>query len=262
MKKMLLLGALLSSTTFAHEPYVAPLAYVTENSQTPVLSGYAENALSSEYALNDIVFTVMSPSQKSSRISPESHLKSTSVFDLALPEDGTYQISATVGYPLKYAQHDKQWKPVYDATAEKAGPLADRDYLIPSDFKKMKVENVVREWSIESYVSKNKTSAITQKIAAPLSVSFSAHPNEIKAATATNILVMKDQQILKNAEVNILAQGATEDQATQFVTNAEGIAEVQFPTAGQYLVEVTETNDLKKKPVNQYYTIVSLNVNP
>jgi hypothetical protein len=39
------------SYTFAHEPYVAPLAYKTEQTQVPVVAGYAEEALNSEYAL-------------------------------------------------------------------------------------------------------------------------------------------------------------------------------------------------------------------
>ncbi len=39
------------SYSLAHEPYVAPLAYKTEQTQIPVVAGYAEEALNSEYAL-------------------------------------------------------------------------------------------------------------------------------------------------------------------------------------------------------------------
>ncbi len=47
------------SYTFAHEPYVAPLAYKTEQTQVPVVAGYAEEALNSEYALKDAKLTVI-----------------------------------------------------------------------------------------------------------------------------------------------------------------------------------------------------------
>lgn len=265
MKKLLLLSSLIGASAFAHEPYLAPVAFVTENTQTAVISGYAEQALSSEYALKDTQFTVISPSQKSEVIKPSSTLKSATVIDLPLAEDGTYHVSAKVSYPLKYALHQKQWKLFYESTAEKAGPIADRDYVIADDFKASKkgpqFENVIREWSIESYISKNKTSDIALKAATPLTVSFSVHPNEIKATTPINILVNKNQAVLKNAQINILAKGATEDQAITANTNAAGIAQVQFPSAGQYLVEVTEVPDLKKKPSNQYFTIISLEVN-
>ncbi|MFH4309296.1 hypothetical protein WAJ68_06055, partial [Acinetobacter baumannii] len=49
------------SYSLAHEPYVAPLAYKTEQTQVPVVAGYAEEALNSEYALKDAKLTVITP---------------------------------------------------------------------------------------------------------------------------------------------------------------------------------------------------------
>lgn len=260
MKKIIWLGAFISAHVFAHQPYVAPLSYTTENSQIPVISGYAENALSSEFALKKSQFTIISPSQKSILIEPDSNFKSATVFDLPLPETGTYQISSTLSFPLKYAQHNKQWKILHEVSAEKAGPIEKRDYLIPSDFKKLKIEEITREWSIQSYVSKNASSALSKQISAPLNVRFSSHPNEIIAATTTQILVSKNKKALKNAQISIIAKGTDKDQAITVTTNADGVAEVKFPTAGEYLVEVTEQYDPKKQPVNQYYTLISLEV--
>lgn len=255
----------ISGSVWAHEPYVAPLSYVTENTQTAIVSGYAEHALSSEYALKDSSFSVINPSQVSTTIKPESHLKSVTVFDLVLPEDGTYQVASTLSHPLKYALHNKEWKIYHDMSAAKAGPLAARDYVIPEDFKNpktVKFEDVTREWHVESYVSKNRTSTIHKKADAVLDVNFSVHPNAIKAAMPVNIQVQKDHVALKDAQVKILAQGTSEDKAIQAHTNAQGLAEVRFPTAGQYIVEVSEKIDAKSKPKNQYYTIVSIMVMP
>ena len=58
MKNALLCTLLFCSVAQAHEPYVAPLAYHTENTQVPVLSAYAEQAFHPEYALKDISFSV------------------------------------------------------------------------------------------------------------------------------------------------------------------------------------------------------------
>lgn len=263
MKKIVLLAAIVSTLSYAHEPYVAPLAYVTENTQVPVLAGYAENAFNSEYALKDATFNIIDPKQVITTIKPTTTLKSTTAFDLALPTDGTYRISSQVTYPLKYALHNKQWKLFYDASAEEAGEFAKRDYLIPDDFKKSKkpeFAEVTRKWTIESYVTKNKSTAITQKVDAPLNVSFSVHPNEIVVDQPLNIQVTKAGQHLKNAEINVLAQGNNESQRIKTRTNDQGIVEFKFPTSGQYLVEVTESIDSKLKPKDQDYSIVSLSI--
>ena len=90
MKNALLCTLLFCSVAQAHEPYVAPLAYHTENTQVPVLSAYAEQAFHPEYALKDISFSVFQPNQTQTMIQAQKHLESATAFDLKLPEKGTY----------------------------------------------------------------------------------------------------------------------------------------------------------------------------
>lgn len=97
------------SYTFAHEPYVAPLAYKTEQTQVPVVAGYAEEALNSEYALKDAKLTVITPKQDPKVINAETLHKSVTVFDVPLPEDGTYILQTQASYPLKYVYDQKEW---------------------------------------------------------------------------------------------------------------------------------------------------------
>lgn len=68
------------SYSLAHEPYVAPLAYKTEQTQVPVIAGYAEEALNSEYALKDAKLTVITPKQDPKVINAEALHKSVTVF--------------------------------------------------------------------------------------------------------------------------------------------------------------------------------------
>lgn len=49
-------------------------------------------------------------------------------------------------------------------------------------------------------------------------------------------------------------------QVLHFKADDKGQVELKFPKAGEYLMEVTAPVDLKLKPKNQNYTIVSLQV--
>lgn len=268
MKKILFLAVALSysaSTTWAHQPYLAPLSFKTANTQIPVVAGFAEDALISEHALKDSALTVISPSKKTSTIQSPSALKSATVFDLPLDEDGTYHLSSKVTFPIKYTIHDQDWKIFVDMPADKAGPLKDREYVIPADFKDNKVpavETITREWLIQSYLTKNKNTAVASNSNAILNVQFSVHPNEIKANSPIKLTVKKKNQNVKEAKISVLAKGQTEKQATELVTNAQGVAEIKFPKSGEYLVVVHEKIDVKKKPSNEFFTITSISVQP
>ncbi|MEG0489262.1 MAG: DUF4198 domain-containing protein [Acinetobacter sp.] len=266
MKKYIipsLLSSLFCSFAQAHEPYVAPLSYITTNTQIPVIGGYAEEALSAEHALGKISFTITQPNNSKSEIQTSENAKTATIFDLPLKDQGTYQIAAQTSYPLKYVQHNKQWKMLFDMPADQASPIAERDYVIPSDFKKVPTPvEITREWSIQSYVSKDQTSPVQAITTSPIQVEFKTHPNNIKAQQAVQVLVKKSGQVLKNAELLIRSQSQTDKQAQKVTVNPDGLATLSFPHAGQYLVEVSEAVDATAKPVNQYYTIISLGVLP
>ncbi|MEN8382509.1 DUF4198 domain-containing protein [Acinetobacter radioresistens] len=262
MKNYIFLVALIPSIVFAHEPYVAPLAFVTENTQIPVISGYAEVPFASEYALKDVIFHITQPDQSQTTVTPNTQLKSATVFDLALKLDGTYYISSKVSYLLQYALYNKEWKIFYDTTEGQEKSLAERDYVISGDFKKTpQLKNVTREWSIETYLSKNKLTEVKEKIDFPLQVKFSSHPNNIKAGHPVSLVVSKNNKLLTKAEIVIREKGQSEQNTKTVLTDLKGRANLTFPAAGQYLLEITETQNPKAEPVNQYYKIISLSVN-
>lgn len=262
MKNALLCTLLFCSVAQAHEPYVAPLAYHTENTQVPVLSAYAEQAFNPEYALKDISFSVFQPNQTQTTIQAQKHLESATAFDLKLPEKGTYTIFAKTSYPIEYVQHNRQWKIFADVAADKVPALSERDYVIPSDFKGKVPSKVstVREWSIQSYVSKDSTSPVAVT-PAPIQVNFKTHPNQITVQQPVQLQITQAGKALAHAELMVRAQGELEQQAKSTPVDAQGHATLTFAQAGQYLIEVSEKVDIKAKPKNQYYTIISLQVN-
>ncbi len=119
--------ALICTTGFAHEPYVAPVAYKTEQTLVPVIAGYAEEALNSEYALKDAKLTVITPRNELKTVNSETLHKSATVFDVDLPEEGTYIVQTQASYPLKYVYDQKAWHLFFDMPADKAPPKAERD---------------------------------------------------------------------------------------------------------------------------------------
>lgn len=262
MNKFLIVPlAFICTTGFAHEPYVAPLAYKTEQTQVPVIAGYAEEALNSEYALKDAKLTVITPKNELKTITAEALHKSATVFDVDLPEEGTYIIQTQASYPLKYVYDQKTWHLFFDMPADKAPPKAEREYLIPADIKvkNIKTEEVTREWVLQSYLSKGKVSDI-QLPNTPIKVNFSVHPNAIRVAQPVKLTISEKGTSFANAEINLREKGATDKQVQQFKADSNGQIELKFPKAGEYLVEVTAPLNLKVKPKNQSYTIISLNV--
>lgn len=266
--KNVLITAILScavSATWAHQPYLAPLSFSTANAQIPVIAGFAEDALESEHALKDGTLNVLSPSKQNSTIQSKTTLKSATVFDLLLTEDGTYHVSSKVTFPIQYTRYNNEWRIFVDIPAEQAEALKDREYVIPSDFKNKQVpatETITREWLIQSYLSKNKTTPISTNSSTRLNIQFSVHPNEIKANTPFKLTVKKNNQNLKNAKISIMSQGQSEKQATELNTNALGTAEVKLPQSGAYIIAIHEKIDPKQKPTNEFYSITSISAHP
>jgi hypothetical protein len=75
------------------------------------------------------------------------------------------------------------------------------------------------------------------------------------------IKVSKANQALANANIVIRVKGATDEQGVVLKAAMDGSADLVFPKAAEYLVEVSETIDTKQKPTNQFYSLISLSVN-
>ncbi|WLF83671.1 DUF4198 domain-containing protein [Moraxella sp. ZY210820] len=264
MKKSVALLALICSTaSFAHEPFLTPSAYITENKQIPVLASYTEEMLIPEYAMKDVKsFQMIDPKQNKHELET-SMIKSATFANLELKEQGTYTVSTRANYPLKYVYHDKKWKKLYDTPADKAKPLAERDYMIPSDFKKApQTVDVTRHWLIQSFVTKEKISDVQTVADYPLNVTFTQHPNQLKANQSVTLTVTQDKQpILSQVEVH--TKGTSHQKALlESQTNALGQVNITFPKAGEYVITVHQPFDenSKHKPTDQHYVITTVQV--
>ncbi|MDO4223711.1 MAG: DUF4198 domain-containing protein [Acinetobacter sp.] len=266
MKKLVLSTLLFTcaSSVLAHDPFLAPVVYHTENAQIPVITSYTESALVPEYAIKDVKqIQVLTPNATQEQVET-TLLKSATVADLVLKDKGTYTIAAQASYPVKYTQHNKQWKAFFDMSAEKAKPLAERDYVIPSDFKKTpELVEIKRYWSLQSYVTKGETTPVQAVKDAPIQVAFSTHPSQLTAQQDVELSVQKSGKALANAKVEFARKGAEHDDVTELSTDAQGKVKLLFPKAGQYTIHVGEKFDAKQKakPTDQHFTFINVEVN-
>lgn len=249
-----------SMLSYAHNPFIAPLAYTTENQKIPVIASYTEETLVPEYAIkNKNNLQVINPKQDLINIDT-TQIESATIANLNLYESGTYHIFTTLNYPLKYAYHQKEWKIWHDMTAEKAGDIAQRDYVIPSDFKKKpNLVDVQRHWLIQSFISKGAVSPVQMIQDYPLHVAFSTHPNQIKVGQTIHLTVHKNKQPIL-AEVEILAKGVKHESVSPVQTNALGEVPITFDKAGEYVISIHEPFSPQHKPMDQYYHITSIQV--
>lgn len=261
LKPIFLLCAIsCSMLSYAHEPFIAPLAYTTDNKKIPVIAAYTEETLIPEYAIkNTNKIQVVDPKNNTSSIDT-TILESVTIANLNLNETGTYHIFTNLDYPLKYVYHQKQWKLWHDISAEKAGDITQRDYMIPSDFKKSpKLQDIKRHWLIQSFISKGHTTPVQNIPDYPLQVSFSTHPNQIKAGQAIQMTIHKNNQPIL-AEVEITAKGKSHEQAEHVQSNALGEVSFTFAKAGEYLISINEPFSKQHTPKDQYYVMTTVQV--
>ncbi|MFT4021645.1 MAG: DUF4198 domain-containing protein [Acinetobacter sp.] len=261
MKRLVLFTILVSSYASAHEPYVAPLAYQTQNSQIPIVAGYAEEALNSEFALKSDDLQVISPNNEKIDLKSVSQSKSTLLFDLALKEQGTYTVYTTASFPLSYVKVNNEWRMYFNVPADKAPAKDKRDFAIPADFKKEpKKVTIHRDWFVKSYVTKGEPTPL-HDIASPIDVKFKTHPNQLNHTQPLVLNITKDGHTFANAKVDIRKKGTSDKEAIGFKTQANGQVEIKFPAAGEYIIEVSENFNSRVQPVNQPMTIISVLVN-
>lgn len=91
----LLLTLFGASTTQAHMPYVLPTLFdVGKGDHITVQSAFAEDAFLPEVAMRDAPFHLVGPDGKDLPTGKVTHLRDLSVFEAAIPADGTYRVTS------------------------------------------------------------------------------------------------------------------------------------------------------------------------
>lgn len=246
--------------TYAHYPYVAPLAYQTFNNHSAIISGFYDNPFASEIHIKKFKFHYHTPTGEKLGIQPEQWVETQSLSAMTLENkvDGTYRIRGEKqGSQSRFAYVDKQWKTLLQGQAnpEQKSP----NVVYSADLKKnTHVKTVQTVELIESFVSRRETSRkVIDHLHDGFDIQFITHPNAIRVNQPVQFKVLDDQKGVANLQVEIIKQTtdfSRESKVFKIVkTNTAGELNFDLMEKGQYLLKVDyqqpfslKSNDLKR----------------
>lgn len=265
-----LIFGVISSTAFAHYPYVAPLSYQTFNNHTAIVSGFYDNPFASEVAIKNFKFHYHTPTGQKIYLADDAWTKTQTLssYSLENKQEGTYRIRGEKqGNSLKYAQVAQKWKMVLSAVP-KANQAANQNVIYQQALKKNMPQKTVQTIDIiETFVSRRVTSnQVIQHIHAGFDVQFITHPNAFKKSQAIQLKVLDDKKGVANLNVEILAQTTdfSRDKKIYKVltTDAQGLLNFNMQEKGQYLMKIDyqQPFEIKKNDLKRYKYTLAFNV--
>lgn len=265
----LILGVI-SSTAFAHYPYVAPLSYQTFNNHTAIVSGFYDNPFASEVAIKNFKFHYHTPTGQKIYLADDAWTKTQTLssYSLENKQEGTYRIRGEKqGNSLKYAQVAQKWKMVLSAVP-KANQATNQNVIYQQALKKNMPQKTVQTIDIiETFVSRRVTSnQVIQHIHAGFDVQFITHPNAFKKSQAIQLKVLDDKKGVANLNVEILAQTTDFSRDKKIykalTTDAQGLLNFNMQEKGQYLMKIDyqQPFDTKKNDLKRYKYTLAFNV--
>lgn len=260
----------ISSTAFAHYPYVAPLSYQTFNNHTAIVSGFYDNPFASEVAIKNFKFHYHTPTGQKIYLADDAWTKTQTLssYSLENKQEGTYRIRGEKqGNSLKYAQVAQKWKMVLSAVP-KANQAANQNVIYQQALKKNMPQKTVKTIDIiETFVSRRVTSnQVIQHIHAGFDVQFITHPNAFKKSQAIQLKVLDDKKGVANLNVEILAQTTDFSRDKKIykalTTDAQGLLNFNMQEKGQYLMKIDyqQPFEIKKNDLKRYKYTLAFNV--
>lgn len=260
----------ISSTAFAHYPYVAPLSYQTFNNHTAIVSGFYDNPFASEVAIKNFKFHYHTPTGQKIYLADDAWTKTQTLssYSLENKQEGTYRIRGEKqGNSLKYAQVAQKWKMVLSAVP-KANQAANQNVIYQQALKKNMPQKTVQTIDIiETFVSRRVTSnQVIQHIHAGFDVQFITHPNAFKKSQAIQLKVLDDKKGVANLNVEILAQTTDFSRDKKIykalTTDAQGLLNFNMQEKGQYLMKIDyqQPFEIKKNDLKRYKYTLAFNV--
>ncbi|WP_180076429.1 DUF4198 domain-containing protein [Acinetobacter sp. YH12106] len=265
-----LIFGVISSTAFAHYPYVAPLSYQTFNNHTAIVSGFYDNPFASEVAIKNFKFHYHTPTGQKIYLADDAWTKTQTLssYSLENKQEGTYRIRGEKqGNSLKYAQVAQKWKMVLSAVP-KANQAANQNVIYQQALKKNMPQKTVKTIDIiETFVSRRVTSnQVIQHIHAGFDVQFITHPNAFKKSQAIQLKVLDDKKGVANLNVEILAQTTDFSRDKKIykalTTDAQGLLNFNMQEKGQYLMKIDyqQPFEIKKNDLKRYKYTLAFNV--
>jgi len=175
--------------------------------------------------------------------------KYRSVFDVQLPQKGTYKIgTASSGLMAMWKTEDGERR-MWPGRGEKANP-ADFDKMVPKKAKDLEVSQFSRR--METFVtSGTPTDTVLKATNQGLELIPVTHPNDLFAGEAATFQFLIDGKPAVGVKVTVIPGGMryrSEQASIELESDKKGNIVVTWPQAGMYWLSANYRDDKAKKP--------------
>lgn len=175
--------------------------------------------------------------------------KFRSVFDVQLPQKGTYKIAmASTGIMASWKNAEGERR-MWPGRGEKGNP-ADVEKNIPKDAKDVEVSQYSRrmETFVTSGTPDDKVLKVTKQGLELLPIT---HPNDLFAGEAAEFQFLMDGKPVEGVKVTVVPGGMryrNEQAAIELKTDHQGKVAITWPSAGMYWLNANYRDNKAKKP--------------
>jgi hypothetical protein len=266
-------------------PFLLPEVFDTKSSNVTFTSGITVEKFYAPSGNFKTSYVVTNPEGQNTAIEAAASLKRFNIAEFNLDKDGTYRIRTenAKGNPGKYALVDGRWlrvRPARPAAANAQTPPAAPTTRPAAPLTPTPVQQIPRmiaadqvpanatlletnsHYIAESFVTKNKPSALPKVTNKGFEVQFLTHPNETYAGDSLKAKVLLNGKAVSDLEVDVFKGASSYEpnakrEQPHVKTNKNGEFEVKFDVPGIYLITTSypEANpDNTKKPHADTYT--------
>jgi uncharacterized GH25 family protein len=186
-----------------------------------------------------------------SLLTPQNSLtgKFRSVFDVQLPQKGTYKITIASSGLMAFWETDDGQRRMWPPRGEKANP-ADFDKMVHKKAKNLEVSQYSRR--LETYVTAGApTDTVFKPTKQGLELIPVTHPNDLFAGELAEFQFIMDGKPAVGVKITIIPGGMRyrNEQATvELETDKKGRFTYTWPQAGMYWMQASYRDNKAKKP--------------
>ncbi len=193
--------------------------------------------------------TILAPDGSS--LNPQNSLtgKFRSVFDVQLPQKGTYKVVMASNGLMATWKTPEGERRMWPGRGEKGNP-ADVEKNIPADAKDVEISQFSRR--METFVTSGSPDENVLKITKQgLELLPITHPNDLFAGESAEFQFLMDGKPVEGVKVTIIAGGMryrNDQEAIEVMTDKNGKFSVTWPEAGMYWMNASYRDNNAKKP--------------
>lgn len=175
--------------------------------------------------------------------------KFRSVFDVQLPQKGTYKIAVASNGLMARWETETGERKMWPGRGERANP-ADFDKMVPKKAKSLEVSQFSRR--METFVtSGSPTESVLKATKQGLELVPVTHPNDLFSGEPATFQFLMDGKPVAGVKVTVIPGGMryrNDQAAIELESDKKGNVSVTWPQAGMYWLSANYRDEKAKKP--------------